>query len=495
VGEVAVAVVAVKLGGAEVVDDEEIGFAAVVGVAPGAGKAVAIVFDVHAGGGGGFDEGEIAFVVKETVGRAVAGVVVGDGVVILIEPQVVLVGAEVEVEAAVAVVVGCGGVGEGALGLLRETKSIALEGEGAVAAIFVEQGTGAAEDEEILEAAVAEVGEEGGGGVIEDADAGLFGHIFESAVATISVEAVGQAGGLADVEIVEAVVVVIACCDAVVAVDIDTDGAVEDCAPVVGAVEKLLRVGLIRADGLGGDVDEGGAAEGGGSFIAGLPAAGFPGWRCVLGCSGGGVFGAVHVPGADAFFGEGVFVLEDEVVAEGDADGERVLRGLVDSVDLEFGGADAGCGAEPGVEAFEESIAVEGWVGIEGSAFGIDAEGGADFISCLGRERDGLEGWAEEFGDVAQVLRGCDEVLAPALEDGFDFDGVFFGDVFVGAGCNAAEDVGQGRLVGVVRGEADVGEFGRCGVVGRGLARCRKRGGTEEGRGSEEDGGPAEGFE
>ena len=191
VGEVPAAIVAIELRTAEVVDHEQIGLAVGVVVAPRAGKAVAIVLDVQAAGLSCFDESEIAFVVKEAVGRPVTRVVVGDRVVILIEPQVVHVGAEVEIEAAVAVVVGSGGVGECALRLLREAKCIALEGEGAVAAILKEQRAGSAQNEKVLQSVVAEVGEESAGGVVEDADAGLFSHVIEGAVPAIAIEAVG----------------------------------------------------------------------------------------------------------------------------------------------------------------------------------------------------------------------------------------------------------------------------------------------------------------
>ena len=146
-----------------------------------------------------------------------------------------------------------------------------FEGEGAVALIEKEQRAAAADDEKVLESVVAKVGEECACGVVEHIDAGLFCHVFEGAIAAIAVEAIGQAGGLADVEVVEAVVVEIADGEAVVAVDIDAAGAIEHGSPVIGAAEQSghdtnrLRRGrarLLHERGAGGSAD---------GFFSGLP--------------------------------------------------------------------------------------------------------------------------------------------------------------------------------------------------------------------------------
>ena len=57
--------------------------------------------------------------------------------------------------------------------------------------------------------------------VVEKSEAGALGDVFESSVAAISEKAIRQAGGLADVEIVEAVAVDVGERDAVVPVDVD----------------------------------------------------------------------------------------------------------------------------------------------------------------------------------------------------------------------------------------------------------------------------------
>src|SRR5208282_4023391 len=86
-------------------------------------------------------------------------------------------------------------------------------------------------------------------------------------------EAVGQAGGLADVEIVESVVVDVGDGDAVVTVDIDAAGAIEQGAPVVGAVLHLGGVGRTSGEGGGGDVDIDGRSGTGLRFIERRPTA------------------------------------------------------------------------------------------------------------------------------------------------------------------------------------------------------------------------------
>ena len=72
---------------------------------PGAGEGVAVVVPIQAGGFGRLDKCCVTLVVEEAVWRTVAGVVVGHGIVILVEAQVVHVHAEVHVEPAVAIVV------------------------------------------------------------------------------------------------------------------------------------------------------------------------------------------------------------------------------------------------------------------------------------------------------------------------------------------------------------------------------------------------------
>ena len=68
----------------------------------------------------------VAFVVEEEIWRAVPRVEVWDGVVILIEAEIIAVEAEIDIEASIAVVIGDGRMGEGSLRAACETECIAL---------------------------------------------------------------------------------------------------------------------------------------------------------------------------------------------------------------------------------------------------------------------------------------------------------------------------------------------------------------------------------
>ena len=192
-GESAIAVVAVEIVAAEVIGDVDVGMArrrVAGGVAPGAGEAIAVIFGVEAGGFGAIGEDAVAFVVQQEVGRPVARVVVRHRVVILVEAEVIAVEAEVDVQTAITVVVGECGVGEGSLRGLRKLEGVGFSFEGAVALVEEEERAAAADDDEVLQAVVAKVGEEGAGGVVENADAGFFGDVFEGAIAAVAVEAI-----------------------------------------------------------------------------------------------------------------------------------------------------------------------------------------------------------------------------------------------------------------------------------------------------------------
>ena len=85
------------------------------------------------------------------------------------------------------------------------------------------------------------------------------------------------------------------------------------------------------------------------SSLVGFPSVDFPGLRRFL-CP-------LHLPGTDAFFGQ--IVVEDQVVAKGDAHDERVVRDLFDSVDLEFGGGNAIHRSQPCAHVVNECVSTE----------------------------------------------------------------------------------------------------------------------------------------
>ena len=155
---------------------------------------------------------------------------------ILIESQVIAVKAEVNVEPPVTIVVGYSSVGEGSLRLLFELKRVPLAHKRPVALVQEEKRPAAADDEQVLPSLVLKVGEERACRTVENSDARLLGDVFKRSVAAIAVEPIWQSGRLADVQVVKSVVVIIACGHSVVAINIDTAGAIEHRSPVVDAV-------------------------------------------------------------------------------------------------------------------------------------------------------------------------------------------------------------------------------------------------------------------
>src|SRR5262249_52251249 len=136
-------VILVEVVAAEVVRYVEVGPAVAVVVAPGRREAVAIVVLIQTGGCGNVLEVTIAFrgqtVSKEKVGWTVLRIVIRNGIAMLVLAQIVNIGAEVEIESAVAIIIGGRHSGEGALGRRGEAKGILLVTERAVALIEEQQ--------------------------------------------------------------------------------------------------------------------------------------------------------------------------------------------------------------------------------------------------------------------------------------------------------------------------------------------------------------------
>ena len=190
---------------------------------------------------------------------------------VLVEPQVVHVHTEVNVEAAVAIIVGHGSVRERSLWRTGKLEGVGLHGKGPVALIEKEHGTGAANDEKVLKSRIPKVDEQGAGGIVEHAHSGLFRYVFKGSVALVAVKTIGQSRGLAEIEIVEAVVVEVAHGSAVVGVNVHADRAVKDRAPIVGAVKQLLVVRFGRSESLVRDVNKHWPARNAQRLLAGFP--------------------------------------------------------------------------------------------------------------------------------------------------------------------------------------------------------------------------------
>src|ERR1035437_2671952 len=98
---------------------------------------------------------------QKAIWGTVAGIVIGNRVVILVQAEIVHIKAEVDIETAIAIVVGHRRMGECSLRGTGELEGIALKGEGAVALILEEQGAGATNYEKVLASFVIEVGKQG----------------------------------------------------------------------------------------------------------------------------------------------------------------------------------------------------------------------------------------------------------------------------------------------------------------------------------------------
>src|SRR5258708_2522912 len=213
---------------------------------------------------------------QQKIRWAIARVEVRSRVVILGQTEVVAVETKIDIEAAVVVVVGHRSMGEGALRGACELKCVALEGKCSGAVIEKQKWAAATNDEEILHTLIFEIGEQRAGGGVEHTDAGFFGDVVEGAVAAIAIETIGKSRRLADVEVVETVVVNVGGGEAVVAVDVDAARAVEHGAPVVDPAQHLLAVRFGVAESLRGNVDKDrrrGAVD---RFRGGLPSLGAP---------------------------------------------------------------------------------------------------------------------------------------------------------------------------------------------------------------------------
>src|SRR5215469_4747006 len=161
-------------------------------MAPDAGECVAVVVDLEAGSLGAILEDAIAFIMEKEIRRAIAGVKIRNRVVILVESQIVVVRAEIEVEASVPVVVGGGSVRERSRRRMSKPEGIRFEQEFSVSLVLKEKRATGADDQEILVSAVLEVRKQGASCAVEYADSCSVCHVLEGAVTTVAVQAVRQ---------------------------------------------------------------------------------------------------------------------------------------------------------------------------------------------------------------------------------------------------------------------------------------------------------------
>src|SRR5881628_841722 len=119
-----VSIVPIEIIAAKVVHYVEVRPAVAVVIIPSAAEAVARVVLVQARLGGHIPESSVAIVTHQEVGRSVLRVVVRRRIFVLIRTLVIKVETEINVEPAIAVIIGDGGAGEGSLRRIAEPKRI-----------------------------------------------------------------------------------------------------------------------------------------------------------------------------------------------------------------------------------------------------------------------------------------------------------------------------------------------------------------------------------
>ena len=129
---------------------------------------------------------------------------------ILIETDVVVVDAEVDVETSVPIVVRNCSLRKTPLRIARKLEGIAFDRILSLSLIKKEQRAAFGNNKQVLHAFVLEIGEESARGVIENIYSRPFGDVLERSVPKISVEPIRETRRLTHIEIIQAIVVDIA---------------------------------------------------------------------------------------------------------------------------------------------------------------------------------------------------------------------------------------------------------------------------------------------
>ena len=152
-------------------------------------------------------ESSVAVVPHHEVRRAILGIVIGNGIVVLIGALIVDVKTKIDIRPAVAVIVGNSRPGERSLWSIGKLKRAWFLEKLAAALVQKQKRAARAHDDRILPPIIVEVGKQRACCVVEDSQAGRFGDVLEASISAVSIKAIGQTRGLANVEIVEAIVV------------------------------------------------------------------------------------------------------------------------------------------------------------------------------------------------------------------------------------------------------------------------------------------------
>src|SRR5579863_212486 len=157
VGESSVTVIVIKIFAAEIVHHIKVWPAVAVVIIPGAAEAVAGIVLIEAGLRRNIAKRSVALVAHHEVRRTVFRGVVRDGILVLIRALVIGVETEINIQPAVAVIIGQGGAGESSLRWLREMKRVSLAPKPSAALIQEQQRAVGAHDDHVLAAVVIEI--------------------------------------------------------------------------------------------------------------------------------------------------------------------------------------------------------------------------------------------------------------------------------------------------------------------------------------------------
>ena len=229
---------------------------------------------------------------------------------VLIQAEIIVVEAEINVEAPVAVIIGCGSMRERPLRSIHKVEGIAFLLKLSISLIHEQHRPGGADYQKVLEPFILKICKERRSCPVQHPDSGGLRDILKSSITAIPVQPVGKSRGLADIEIIQTVVVEVSRSQSGISVNVHCGRAVQNRAPVVHPMEHLIFVGISLAEGLRSYIEENGlwcAAE---SFFSRGPTEGSPATSIVV--------RPFRQPIPNALLESGVPVLAHKVVANVD---------------------------------------------------------------------------------------------------------------------------------------------------------------------------------
>src|SRR3984957_4244987 len=160
VRERSVAIVAVKVFAPKVVDHAQVRPAILVIVTPAAAKTVSLVPLIEAGLGGDVAERTVALIAHEEIGRPVLCVVKRRRGFVRLGPAIIKIKTKINIQPAVAIIVGNRCARERPLLRVGKSKSVELLFELAVAFVQKEQRAALANDNEVVAAIIVNIRKE-----------------------------------------------------------------------------------------------------------------------------------------------------------------------------------------------------------------------------------------------------------------------------------------------------------------------------------------------